>query len=213
MKGNSMAAGFWGKKIGMTQTFTEDKAVPVTVINASDWFVTQVKSNEKDGYEAVQLGCLKEKFVPNYDKQKFINEWIKKPQQYFSILKEIRTSSEGAQVGEPFSWGSLIKPGEYVDVFGKTIGKGFAGAVKRYGFRGGRGSHGSKLGRKPGSMGSYRSQGRVIKGKKLAGHMGTKQRVVRSLEVVKVDPDTNIILVKGSVPGKSGSLLFIRKQG
>lgn len=213
MKGDSMAAGFWGKKIGMTQIFTEEKAIPVTVIDASDWFVTQIKTIDKDGYEAIQLGCLKEKFLPDYNKEKFINEWLKKPKRYFSFIKEIKTSAENSEVGESFNWNSNVQLGAEVDVFGKTIGKGFAGVVKRYGFGGGRKSHGGKMGRRPGSIGSYRSQGRVIKGKKLPGHMGTVQRVVRGLEVVKVDPDTNVVLIKGSVPGKSGSLLFIRSQG
>jgi large subunit ribosomal protein L3 len=213
MKGNSMATGFWGKKIGMTQTFAEDRAIPVTVINASDWFITQVKTNEKDGYEAVQLGCLKNKFASSYDKEKFLSEWIKKPQQYFSVLKEVKISGEGLEIGSPFNWGSLIQAGEYVDVFGKTSGKGFAGVMKRYNFGGGRKTHGGKMGRGTGSIGTYRSQGRVIKGKKLPGHMGDKQRAIKSLEVIKVDPEANVLLVKGSVPGKSGSLLFIRKQG
>lgn len=208
-----MAAGFWGKKIGMTQVFTEEKAVPVTVIDASDWFVTQIKTIDKDGYESIQLGCLKEKFLPNYNKEIFVNEWLKKPKRYFSFIKEIKTSGENLEVGQSFNWNSNVQLGGHVDVFGKTIGKGFAGVVKRYGFGGGRKSHGGKMGRRPGSIGSYRSQGRVIKGKKLPGHMGTVQRVVRGLEVVKVDPDTNVILIKGSVPGKSGSLLFIRNQG
>ena len=208
-----MAAGFLGKKIGMTQIFKDEEVVPVTVINLSDWFVTQIKNKAKDGYESVQVGCLRDRYTSAYDKEKFVNEWLKKPSAYFLSLKEVRVPSEGLQIGDPFNSASLVQAGEYLDVFGTTSGKGFAGVMKRHNFSGGRKSHGGRLGRKPGSVGNFRSEGKVIKGKKLPGHMGVVQRVMRGLEAIKVDSESNILLVKGSVPGKAGSILFIRKQG
>src|SRR3990167_4357797 len=208
-----MAAGFLGKKIGMTQVFNDEEVVPVTVINLSDWFVTQIKTKAKDGYESVQVGCLRDRYASAYDKEKFVNEWLKKPSEYFLSRKEIRVPSEGLQVGDVFNSASLVHAGEYLDVFGTTSGKGFAGVMKRHDFSGGRKSHGGRLGRKPGSVGNFRSEGKVIKGKKLSGHMGVVQRVMRGLEAIKVDSESNILLVKGSVPGKAGSILFIRKQG
>ncbi len=210
-KGHSMVSGVWGRKIGMTQVFSDDyKIVPVTVIDTAHWYITGIKTKERDGYDAVQMGHAKHA----YENQEFSPEWLKAPRKYFSVLKEVRLTAhvEGLAVGQPADIGSLVAKGDSVDVFGITIGRGFQGGVKRHGFTGGLASHGSKLGRKPGSLSHMRSRGRVIKGKRMAGHMGTDQRVMRNLEIIKVEPLSSVLLVKGSVPGKSGSLVFVRKH-
>ncbi len=207
-----MVNGLWGKKIGMTQVFSDDhKVVPVTVIDIADWYVTQVKTKERDGYDALQLGCIKKKYAG----QDFSTEWLKKPQAHFSVLKEVRlvNSTEGVTVGQKApDVAQLLVKGENVDIFGTSFGRGFQGGVKRHGFHGGRGSHGDKLGRGPGSIGSMHTRGRVIKGKKMPGHMGVEACVIKNLEVVKVESSANVILVKGSVPGKTGSLVFVKKR-
>lgn len=211
MEGHSMVTGLWGKKIGMTQVFAKDKAVPVTVIDVSDWLVTQLKTESIDGYIAVQVGKLRERFA----KQPFSADWIKSPKKYFSLLREVKLKKDGETqelvIGHPVKFHSILSIGDKVDVVGKSKGCGFAGAVKRHGFAGGRASHGSTLGRRPGSLSFMRSQGRVIKGKRLPGHMGNATHRARHLEVVKVYNEENLVLVKGSVPGKSGSLVFIQK--
>ncbi len=205
-----MVSGIWGKKVGMTQVFINDKVVPVTVVDVGDWFVTGIKTTEKDGYNAVQVGCLKKR----HRDEKFVGSWLKKLGQYFTFVREIRLDNipESISAGQKIDYYNQFKEGEFVDVVGTTKGHGFAGVVKRWGFTGARASHGAKMGRRPGSISFMRSQGRVIKGKKLPGHMGVEQRIMKNLPVVKVENDGPIILVKGSVPGHAGSLLFIRKQ-
>lgn len=205
-----MVDGLWGKKIGMTQIFSDDHTiVPVTVIDVADWFVTQVKTAARDGYDAVQIGRVKER----YSGQNFSTEWLAAPKKFFSAMKEVRFFDEvgTVEVGQVFDIASLFNKGAAVDVFGITIGRGFQGGVKRHGFKGGRGSHGDTLGRGPGSIGYMRSRGRVIKGQRMAGHMGVEQRVMKNLEIIQVEPTAKIVIVKGSVPGKAGSLVFVRK--
>ncbi len=203
-----MSTGLWGKKVGMTQVFDENRAIPVTVIDIDNWIITGIRHKEKDGYDALQVGRIK----PNFASQSFSPEWLKNIKKYFSYVREIKVDdSAGYNIGKPVDFYELIKPGDVVDVTGRTIGRGFAGVVKRHGFAGPCGSHGSKMGYRPGSIGHMRSQGKVIKGKRLPGHMGTQQRVVRGLYVVRVEPEKKIMLVKGSVPGKTGSLLLVRK--
>jgi large subunit ribosomal protein L3 len=207
-----MFNGLWGKKIGMTQVFSQDhKVIPVTVIDVANWLITRVKTKERDGYNAVQLGCVKKQFAD----AEFSSEWIKTPRKYFSSFKEVAIVDESNQFipGQSADLNLVLAQGDYVDVFGITIGRGFQGGVKRHGFRGGPASHGSKLGRGPGSLSGWRSQGRVRKGKRMAGHMGVDNRVMKNLQVVKIQPDARVILVKGSVPGKTGSLVFVRKRG
>jgi large subunit ribosomal protein L3 len=206
-----MVAGLWGKKIGMTQIFKEDKVIPVTVINTSDWVVTQIKTEENDGYNAIQVGCLREK----YSGDKIDSAWLQNKKKYFGHVKEIKLKSleQGIELGKPANFSTILTEGKLVDVFGDTKGCGFAGAVKRHGFRGGSGGHGDKTGRRTGSLSFMRSLGRVIKGKRLPGHMGTNQVTMKNLEIVKIDPAANIIAVKGSVPGKPGSLIYISRHG
>lgn len=205
-----MASRLWGKKIGMTQVFSNNKVIPVTAIDIAHWMVTNVKTKERDGYNAVQVGLLRDRFTESA----FDNAWLMKPQKYFYFLREIEFDGDSSalQLGQPIAFNELVNSGESVDVVGTTIGRGFAGVVRRHGFKGAPASHGSNMGKRPGSSSSYRSQGRIIKGKRFPGHMGVDLQVMRNLEVVSVNKDANVVLVKGSVPGKSGSLLCIRKS-
>jgi large subunit ribosomal protein L3 len=204
-----MVAGLWGKKIGMTQLFIEGKAIPVTVVDTADWYVTQLKTQENDGYCSVQVGLLKKK----YQQEVFSSEWLRSKAKYFSLVKEIRLDQlpEDVVVGQKADFSSHFAQGDVVSASGKTKGCGFAGVVRRHGFRGPSASHGDTMGKRPGSIGFMRSQGRVIKGKKMPGHMGAAKHTVRGLTVVKIDSQAQLLLVRGSVPGRAGSLIFVRK--
>ena len=194
----------------MSQVFKGNKVVPVTAIDVSHWYITNIKTLERDGYNAVQVGMVRDRF----NQETFAAEWLTEAKKYFYHLREIAFDGDIAslQIGQPIGFSQLINSGEFVDVVGETIGRGFAGVVKRYNFRGAPASHGSNMGKRPGSSSSYRSQGKIIKGKKFPGHMGTDMQVMKNLEVVSVNTDANVVLVKGSVPGKAGSLLCIRKS-
>lgn len=204
-----MVGGFWGKKVGMTQLFSDNKVVPATVIDVSAWYVTDVKTQERDGYSAVQVGQVKKR----YANEQFSSAWLKDKGAYFSFVREIRVPEaiEGVEVGKPADFAFAFNEGELVHVTGITKGCGFAGVVKRHNYSGAKGSHGNTMGKKPGSIGFMTKSGRVIKGKALPGHMGVKKRTMQNLEVVKVLKDDNAIVVKGSIPGKAGSLVFVRK--
>lgn len=204
-----MIKGLWGKKIGMTSVFAQDKMVPVTAIDLSNWVVTNIRTQQRDGYEAVQLGCLRKRYMP----EQFAPAWIKSPNKYFLVCKEIRFTDKPQQVevGKSLDWKIILSEGTIVDISGTTKGCGFAGGMKRHGFSGGPKSHGSNFKRIPGSVSFMRSQGRVIKGKRMAGHMGMVNRMMKNLAVVQVMQDVPVILVKGSIPGKAGSLVFVRK--
>ena len=206
-----MINGLWGKKIGMTEVFHGDLALPVTVVDASGWYVLQIKTVEIDGYAAVKVGCLKSR----YQKNGFQAEYLKKLDNYFDYVKEVKVngSLDNLVVGNDIECAlAAFESGEAVDVVGTTKGCGFAGVVKRHNFGGGRASHGgSNTLRAPGSISFMRRQGKIIKGKRMAGHMGVDRKTVKKLELVRVDADAKIILVKGSIPGKSGSLVFVRK--
>lgn len=203
-----MIAGLWGKKIGMTQIFnTTSKVMPVTVIDCSGWRVLDIKTVERNGYAALLVGCLRKK----YSDQLFDASWLHDITSYFSCTREIKGAPvETMNIGDNADVAVLSEVAK-VNITGTTIGRGFQGGVKRYGFKGGPGSHGGKLGRKIGSLGNMRSQGRVLKGKRMPGHLGVDTCVVRNLEVVMIKPEASLLLVKGSVPGKTGSLLFIQK--
>lgn len=206
-----MMRGLWGKKIGMTQVFSDkQKVVPVTVIDISQWYITQVKTKENDGYSAVKLGHVKDKFA----NEGFSLNWLKEPNKYFSFFKEVPVDEEGNSIaiGQQADI-AIMAQGDNVDVFGITKGAGFQGVVKRHGFSGGRASHGATFGRFTGSLSFMRSRGRVIKGKRMPGHMGNEKRVMKNLEIIKVESDSRVLLVKGSIPGKSGSLVFVKKRG
>ncbi|WP_373600655.1 50S ribosomal protein L3 [Paraclostridium bifermentans] len=201
--------GILGKKLGMTQIFTEaGNVVPVTVVEAGPVVVTQIKTTEKEGYNAVQVGFVdaKEKSLNKPQKGHLAAANVLKKH-----LKEFRMDSV-----EEFSVGQEIKAdifaaGEIIDVTGTSKGKGFQGPIKRHGQSRGPESHGSRYHRRPGSMGACSFPGRVFKNKKLAGHMGSVTVTVQNLEVVRVDADKNLILVKGAIPGAKGSVVTIKE--
>lgn len=205
-----MVLGLWGRKVGMTQVFENDKVVPVTVIDVGNWVVTGIKTKEKDGYNAVQVGSLKKRYAG----QKVSQHWLKDTKQYFTALREIAVSEIPADIAlcKEVDFYNTWQAGSQVDVFGTTRGRGFAGVVKRWNFAGAPGSHGSTMGKSTGSIGFMRATGRVIKGKKMPGHMGAVRRVMKNLDIVDIKNDGPVVLVKGSVPGHAGSLVFIRKQ-
>jgi large subunit ribosomal protein L3 len=199
-----MITGVWGKKVGMTQVFAENKVVPVTAIDTSNWFVTLIKTPERDGYAAIQVGRLRTR----YEGQSFSQEWLSDVKKYFLWIREIKhDAATEVTVGQAVSPEMILQTGKLVDVTGTSIGHGFQGVVKRHGFGGGPDSHGSMFHRRPGTMSFMHSRGRVIKGKKLPGQMGCDQRVMKNLQVVQVGPQ--MVLVKGSVPGKTGSLVYM----
>ena len=197
-----------GKKVGMTQIFDESgKVIPVTVIEAGPCVVAQVKSNETDGYNAVQLGFgdVKESKVNKPVKGHFAKSKLALKKH----LREFRMDSvEDVKVGDEFKADVFVK-GDKVDIQGTSKGKGFQGVIKRHGQSRGPMGHGSHYHRGPGSMGTMRPM-RVFKGKKLPGHMGVQTVTIQNLEVVRVDLDKNVILVKGSVPGPKGAILKIK---
>ena len=201
--------GILGKKLGMTQIFTEEGiVVPVTVVEAGPNVVTQVKTVEKDGYNAIQVGfeVAKEKSLNKPQKGHLAAANVLKKH-----LKEFRVDAvEEFTVGQEIK-ADLFAAGEKIDVTGTSKGKGFQGPIKRHGQSRGPESHGSRYHRRPGSMGACSFPGRVFKNKKLAGHMGSVKVTVQNLEVVRVDADKNLILVKGAIPGPKGSMVTIKE--
>ena len=201
--------GILGTKLGMTQIFTEDGIViPVTVVEAGPVVVTQIKTTEKDGYNAIQVGFkdAKEKSLNKPQKGHLAAANVLKKH-----LKEFKVDSvEGYTVGQAIN-ADLFATGEIIDVTGISKGKGFQGPIKRHGQSRGPESHGSRYHRRPGSMGACSFPGRVFKNKKLAGHMGSVKVTVQNLEVVKVDAEKNLILVKGAIPGAKGSVVTIKE--
>jgi len=205
-----MLSGLWGKKIGITQVFHNDKVIPVTVIDVGNWVITDIKTVDRDGYNAIQVGAVRKRYAG----EKATIQWVRNPKEYFTVLREIRVDvlPENIKIGKEVDFYDQLEPGKTVDVFGITIGRGFAGVIKRHSFRGPPASHGSTMGRRPGSIGHMRARGRVIKGKRMPGHLGVQKCVMKNLEIVEVKKDGPVVLVKGSVPGYAGSLVFIRKQ-
>ena len=206
-----MAKGILGKKLGMTQIFTQDgKLVPVTVIEAGNSVVLQNKTVENDGYNAVQLGfgTVKDKNVTSPMKGHFAKAGVKP----VKLIKEIRlTDASEYTIGQEIGV-DIFTEGEIVDVTGTAKGKGFAGVIKRWNFRRGPMAHGSKSHREPGSMGPRMSGGggKVFKGKKLPGRMGNQKVTLQRLTVVRVDAERNLILIKGGIPGPKGSFMMIK---
>ena len=193
-----MNVALLGKKIGMTQVFDDaNRLVPVTVIEAGPCPVTQVKSNDSDGYDAVQIGYRPQK--EHRLSQAALGHFKKAGVEPHAELQEFRTNGESElNVGDVLTV-EQFEAGQKIDVIGTSKGRGFQGVVKRYGFAGGPASHGSMFHRRGGSYGMCQWPGHVIKGKKMPGHMGDKQRTVQNLTVVKVIPEKNLILIKGSV--------------
>ena len=204
-----MIRGLPGKKIGMSQVFREDgRVVPVTVIEAGPCTVTQIKTKDTDGYEAVQLG---------FGEVQRLNRPLAghlKKSRLSRFLREVGADDMAEfQVGQRIGV-DIFEPGELVDIIGRSKGRGFAGVMKRHGFGGGPRTHGqSDRARAPGSIGGGTTPGKVFKGLRMAGHMGDQRVTVKGLEVVRVDPERNLLLVKGGVPGAPNGLLLIRKTG
>ncbi len=204
-----MLRSFLGKKIGMTQIYEESgNVVPVTIIQAGPCYVTQIRTRETDGYEAVQLGFgeIKKLNKPRAGHLKNVKN--------LRYLREVKSDDIGAvAVGQEIK-ADIFEPGELVDVIGRSKGRGFAGTMKRHGFHGGPRTHGqSDRARAPGSIGGGTTPGKVFKGLKMSGHMGNVRITVKKLKVVQVDTERNLLLVKGGVPGAPNGLLTIRKTG
>ena len=204
-----MNKGLIGKKLGMTQIFDEQgKVIPVTVIEAGPCVVAQVKTVETDGYNAIQLGFgdVKESKINKPEKGHFAKSKLT-PKKH---LREFRLDSvENINVGDELK-ADTFTAGDQLEIQGTSKGKGFQGVIKRHGQSRGPMGHGSMYHRRPGSMGPTSTPGRVFKGKKLPGHMGSQTITIQNLEVVRVDLDKNVILVKGSVPGAKGAILKLK---
>ena len=209
-----MSPGILGKKIGMTQVFRADgQVVPVTLLKAGPCVVTQRKTPATDGYDAVQLGLLEFVKASRINKPK-AGHLKKTSTEGVKFLREFRLD-EGLSNGDLKAGDRVLvdefKPRDKVDVIGVSKGRGFAGFVKRHHFRGGDASHGSMFHRAPGSIGASSFPSRVFPGMRAAGHMGTDQVTVRNLEVVEVDAEDNVLMVKGAVPGPNGAYVLVRR--
>ena len=207
-----MKKAILARKLGMTQLFTDDgKLIPVTVLEAGPCIVVQKKTVEKDGYSALQLGFIDVK--SNRMNKPHVGHFaahLGKDAQVYRILREFRLDeSDTYKVGAEIK-ADMFSTGDHVDISGTSKGKGFQGAIKRHNQTRGPMSHGSKYHRGLGSMGPGTTPGKVRKGKKMPGHMGAKRNTVQNLEIVKSDPEKNLILVKGAVPGIKGSLLEVK---
>ena len=207
-----MSLGLVGRKIGMTRIFTDDgTSLPVTVVDVSNNRITQIKSASTDGYSAVQVafGTRRASRVTKAAAGHFAKAGV----EAGSVLKEFTATPE--QLGSLQAGGTmgvdLFKVGQKVDVTGVTIGKGYAGVIKRYHFSSGRATHGnSKSHNVPGSIGMAQDPGRVFPGKRMSGHLGDVQRTVQNLEIVRIDADRQLLLVKGAVPGSKGGDVVVR---
>jgi len=205
----AQSKGILGEKLGMTQIFQDTRAVPVTVVKAGPCFVAQVKNAERDGYEAVQLAFVEPR-----------RNGVTKPMQgHFDAnggqpgrhIVELRTDDAASYSPGQELKADLFAIGDRADVVGVSKGKGFAGVMKRHGFGGLGSSHGTqRKHRSPGSIGACATPSRVFKGMRMAGHMGNTRTTVLNLEIVGVDPERNILLIKGAVPGPNGGLVMVR---
>ncbi len=199
-----------GKKIGMTQIFDEDGVcIPVTVVQAGPCTIVQKKTTETDQYEAVKIGY--EKVKKNYLNKPEQGLFDKLSMDSFKYLREFKPQDLSSyEVGQEVTVASMFQDGDHVDISGISKGKGYQGAIKRHGQKIGPKSHGSKYHRGVGSMGANTDPGKVFKGKKMPGQMGAQRVTVQNLNVVKVDAERNLLLIKGAIPGPKGSLLEIR---
>ena len=208
-----MITGLLGKKIGMTQLFEDDgTAVPVTVIQAGPCVVVQKKTKQKDGYDAVQLGFVE--FVkPKRVTKPMTGHFKKSNVAPARFVREVGIQGEDeANPGDKVMV-SIFNANELVHVVGTSKGRGFAGFVKRHHFRGGRATHGSMFHRAPGSIGSSAYPSRVLKGMRMAGHLGNARVTVQNLRVARVDQDNNLLFVRGAVPGPAGGYVVVEKSG
>lgn len=202
-----MAKGIVARKLGMTQVFdAEGRSVPVTVLRAGPCFVTQLKTEDRDKYEAVQLGF--ERIRPALKTKAEIGHLKKNNMETFRILREFRDMGLDLQLGQEVN-ASIFQKGEIVKVSGISKGKGFQGTIKRYGFARGRMTHGSKFHRAPGSGGASAYPSRVFKGKRYAGQTGAKEITTSNLEIMEIDPVNHLVMIRGSVPGPRTALIRI----
>jgi large subunit ribosomal protein L3 len=203
--------GLIAKKLGMSQIYEDGKAIPVTILEAEPGVITQIKTKEKDGYNAIQVGFIDTKesrlTKPVLEKLKKVGAGAKR------VLKEFRVDSSNEFNLKDEIKIDLFEEGETVDVIGKTKGKGFSGVMKRHNFGGGPDGHGSMFNRRVGSIGNCEFPGRVVKGRKMPGHYGDVKVTVKNLKVVKIDAEKNIIAIKGAVPGSKGEYVNIIKKG
>jgi large subunit ribosomal protein L3 len=206
-----MISGLLGRKLGMTQVFMPDGSlIPCTMIEVGPCSVIQVKTRERDGYEAVQVGFLSKPRGTNKPLRGHFTKHNAQPQRY---LREFKAMGEKAFAAGETLTVEVFADGEHVDVAGTTKGRGFTGVVKRYGFAGNPGAHGThETFRGPGSVGSAAHPSHTPKGKRLAGHYGVDRKTIRNLRVVRVDKDRNLLLVRGAIPGSSGGLVEVRKR-
>lgn len=203
--------GLIGRKVGMTQFFDErGESIPVTIIEAGPCTVTELRSAQRDGYTAVQLG-----FGTNKESRftrPALGQFKKRNLPPLRHLREFRVESvEGMEVGQSLDV-SIFEKGRRVDIQGVTKGRGFAGVVKRYGFVAGHASHGPTAGKQPGSIGASAYPSRVVKGKRLPGRMGGVNLTIKNLEVVAIDPEQNVLMVRGAVPGPTNGLVVVKKR-
>jgi large subunit ribosomal protein L3 len=210
-----MAAGIIGKKLGMTQVFDESgNHIPVTVLLAGPCVVVDVRTKQRNGYTAVALGY--EKRDLNKVKKPLRGEFEKIGTPAFRIVREFRVSEEGIgsfTVGREVTASELFKIGDLVDVVGVSKGKGFSGVVRRWGFHGGRDTHGSRFHRAPGSIGMCADPSRTFKGRKLPGQFGNTRVTVKDLSIVDIKAEKNLVLIRGAVPGAKNGIVLIRGVG
>ena len=206
-----MSMGLVGRKVGMTRIFNDDgDSVPVTVLDVANNRVTQVKTPDNDGYSAVQIAFGKRR--ASRVKKSEAGHYAKASVEAGNVLREFRISADEAAKLAP---GAVIGPdvfkvGQHVDVIGTTVGKGFAGVIKRHHFGSNRASHGNSITtRAPGSIGQAQDPGRVLRGKKMPGHLGAKRRTAQNLVVVRIDAERNLLLVRGAVPGHAGGAITV----
>ncbi|GLI38648.1 50S ribosomal protein L3 [Geobacter hydrogenophilus] len=204
-----MKKGLIAKKLGMTQIFADDgRRIPVTVVEAGPCVVLQKKTVETDGYSAIQVGFL----AKDADKsgRALVGHCKSAGQGVFTHIREFRVEDvDKYTIGDSIT-AEIFAPGDYVDVTGTSIGKGFQGVIKRWGFRGGRSSHGSCFHRAPGSIGSSAWPSRVFKNKKMPGQLGNERVTVQRLQVVRVDAADNLLLIRGAIPGAKNGILLLK---
>ena len=206
-----MSIGLIGRKLGVTQVFQGDGTmVAVSVLAIEPNTVTRLRTEARDGYTAVQLGAEPAKRLTKPEAGQLRD--LPKAAQALATIREFRLDSvDGYQLGQTIGIADVFADGDLVDVTGVSKGKGFAGQIKRHNFHRGPKTHGSDHHREPGSIGPGTTPGRVYKGLKMAGHMGDQRKTVKKLRVVRADPEKNLLLVKGSLPGARGSLILVKK--
>ncbi len=207
-----MVTGLIGRKLGMTQIFgANGEVIPVTVLKAGPCVVVQRKSAAKEGYESAQIGLVE--FVkPQRVNKALTGHYKKAGVEAAKVLREVKVAEGGeVKAGDRFAAGDVFQVNDKVDVIGVSKGRGFAGFVKRHHFRGGDKSHGSMFHRAPGSIGASSFPSRVWPGMRMAGHLGNARITVRNLQVVQVDADDNLLVVRGAVPGPNGAYVMIRR--